>query len=598
MANRKSPSRIFPAAVAVSATILIPVLAQAKPQCDLPESGLPELEKAERLCQAVMPDSRSRCKGFLSELAAIEEPSLDQALALAFGQVMAARIDGELRPPFGQPAETHCLDCGTCQRIRLGHSRPDWPLFSGLEVLKPFVDAAPDDPMLLKTYASFYLGLGGARVRGEDLLGGDEYMELLRRVLALDPACSSAAYRLAQNARSYLDIGRADDEEDINRYLTHGYEHSEGMWKLLFAYEKYLSLDKNAPEADAFHAQVAADVGSRHMLVDDDPAWRLEIPSWHQALLLDRTANLHLGQWAASEPDEEQNGPAEDQYLTLGYEHSPGTWELLVVLSNYESLREDDPEEAEAYRAQMAAEFESRPMPLDAGNRAQSLKVLCDGSALKLRMEARCEAAVQEVVASDRRANVPLGADVLEAIDSLNGAAERGDFGDEGARHHEYLWQLLEAEPERHRSAEFYVVYSRTLRPTAGVEAEADALRRALDLDPRSGEIGLYLTGALKRVGRTAQELIEAEADAWRRYSELDPGDHEGARPSLAEALKNPERPKQEIQGVYRHVIANADDRSAKDLLPMDHYTARATQLLRCELGPIRPTDPPRSEVE
>ena len=179
-------------------------------------------------------------------------------------------------------------------------------------------------------------------------------------------------------------------------------------------------------------------------------------------------------------------------------------------------------------------------MPLDAENRAESLKVLCNGNALKLRMEARCRASVQELAARDRLENVPLGADVLEAIDSLNGVAENGDFGDEGTRHHERLRQLLEAEPEERRSAEFYVVYSRVLRPTAGVEAEADALRRALDLDPRSGEIGLYLTGALKRLGR----------------------------------------PTQEIEAVYRHVIANADDRSVKDMLPMDHYAARATEFL------------------
>ena len=514
MANRKSPSRNFPAAAAVSAAILITVFVQAKPRCELPETGLPELEKAERLCQAARPDSRSsRCRDFLSELAAVEEPSLDQALALAFGPVMDVPL-WDLEEDF------------------------EGAILAGREVLKPFVDAAPDDPMLLKTYAAFF---EGAHHRFEILVGGgggddvefEMYADLLRRVLALDPACGSAAHLLAGIA------AEADDDGDFNRYMTHGYEHSEGMWKLLFAFEKYMSLDSGT-EADAFRAQVAADVGSRHMLVeaDSDAAFDLEKAFMHQLPVLDRTLGFLIGLVWAEVPHDEHNGPAEEEYLTAGYEHSPGTWELLVVLSTYESLRDDQPGEAEAYRAQIAAEFESRTMPLDAANRAESLNLLCNGSALKLRMEARCESAVQEVVASDRLANAPLGADVLKAIDSLNGAAERGDFGDDGGRRHEHLRQLLEAEPEDHRSAGFYVVYSRVLRPTAGVEAEADALRRALDLDPYSGEIGLYLNGALKRLGQ----------------------------------------PTQEIEAVYHHVVANADERSAKDGL--GHYAAKATRLL------------------
>lgn len=511
IANRETATRIVrAAAVAVSTVVLtLPVLAQLKPRCELPETGLPELEKAERLCQAIMPDSRDRCNDFLSELATIEQPSLDQAFALAFGPAMLG-----MAPQMG---EVKALQGGVADHV----SEFGGPFLAGREVLKPFVDAAPDDPMLLKTFAFFHF-----------MDDDGKYSDLLRRVLALDPTCGSAALELVVLA---LD---ADDEEDANRYLTHGYEHSKGMWKLVFANWKHWLLDDaGAPEADAFRTQVAADVGSRHILVEGYDA---ELLLARQRIVLDRVFGFTFGQWVAEWPDTEHNGQAEKEHPPAGYQLSLGTWELLVIFEKYKSLRDDLPEEAEAYRAQIASEFKSRPMPLDAENRAESLDVLCNGNALKLRMEARCQAAVQELAARDRRENVPLGADVIEAIDSLSGVAENGDFGEEGARYQERLRQLLEAEPKERRSAEFYVVYSRVLRPTAGIEAEADALRRALDLDPRSGEIGLYLTGALKRLGR----------------------------------------PRQEIEGVYRHVIANADDRSVKDMLPADHYAARATEFL------------------
>ncbi len=515
----ESPTAIFRAArvaaVAVSVLILtLPVLAQRQARCDLQETGLPELEKAERLCQAVMPDSRARCGDFLSDLAAIENPSLDQALALAFGQVAAARV-GAVE---GAIAEAD---------------------MSGRAVLKPFVNAAPDDPMLLSTYASFH---------SHDV---DTYTELLRRVLTLDPTCRPAAFWLAVYA----------GDEDHNRqgleYLTHGYEHSEGMWKLLFAFMKYQFLHFSPAEAEAFRAQVAADVGSRHILAEGDEAPELYSALMRQIQALDRVSRLRfeLGEFRG---DDEHNGRS-DEHLTVEYEHSEGTWELLVAFWNYESLRHSDqPADAEAFRAQVAADLASRHLPLDMENRAESLNLLCNGHALKLRLEVRCHAAIEELVARDRLADVPLGADLLEAIDSLNSAAEDGDFGDDGGSYHERLRELLEAEPEQHRSAEFYVVYSRVLRPTAGVEAEAEALRHALDLDPRSGEIGLYLAGAGKRAG-------------W---------------------------PTRQINDLYHHVIANADDRSFKEGMPADHYAARATRLMN-ELEGVEGEGNPRTgEVE
>ena len=470
------------------------------PRCDLPDTGLPDLQQTERLCQGITPDSRIQCRTLLNDLSAIENPSLGQALALAFGQVAAARLEQ--------------IDSEITKASKAGRA-----------VLKPFLDAAPDDPMLLRAYASLH---------SDDV---DLYAELLRRVLALDPACSSAAFWL-----SVITLGASDEHPSgkVAEYLTHGYEHSEGMWKLLFAFMKYQQfLDLSSAEAEAFRAQVAADVGSRHMLWVGDEAPELYWALMRQVTALDRISRLWFGLEEIPD-DDEHNRQAED-HLTFEYKHSEGTWELLVAFWKYESLRRlDQSEEAEAFRAQVAADWALRQLPLDVENRAKSLSLLCNGNALKLRLEARCAAAVRELVASDRLAVVPLGADLLGAIDSLNSAAEDGTFGDDGARCHQRLRQMLEAEAEQHRSAEFYVVYSRVLRPTAGVEAEAEALHRALDLDPRSGEIGLYLAGAHKRGG-------------W---------------------------PAQKIGGIYRHVIANADDRSFDQGMPADHYAARATQLL------------------
>lgn len=487
-----------PIAVAVVVLVALPSLAQPKPRCQLSEAGLPEFKEAHRLCQATT-DSRIRCSHFLNELVSAEELSFDQALALAFGRATAARLDGV----DSEIAEAN---------------------LAGRQLLKPFVDAAPDDPMLLRAYAIFHL---------DEI---DLYAELLGRVLALEPTCSAAAFWLA--------IMGASDDEAHNRqaaaYLNHGYEHSSGMWKLLFAFLKYQFLSHSAPEAEAFRTQVAADAGSLHVLADGDLAPELYWALLRQVEMLDPIFSpLVLGPWPVGfGNDDESNRPTD---LTVDYQHSPGTWELLVAFWKYRLLQRDQPEQAEAYRAQVAADMESRHMPLDVENRGESLKVLCNGSALKLRLQARCVDAVEKLAAGDRLANVPLGADVLQAIVSLNAAAEEGDLGDDGAMRRRHWRQLLEAEPARYRSAQFYVVYSQVLRRTTGVEAEVEALRRALDLDPRSGEIGLYLTGALKRAGRPARE----------------------------------------IKDVYRHVMANADGRTVKERKPADYYAARAVQLMR-----------------
>ncbi len=397
-------SQPTPAAAAALAVLLsLAALAQPKPRCELPETG--PYEKAGRLCMDGMPDSRTQCLDFLAELSSIEDRSLDQALALAFGRAFAAGFEDD---HDGAIAKTDQ---------------------DGRRVLKPFVDATPDDPMLLRAYSSFYID------------DWDQYWALLRRVLALDPACSWAAFSLSDS------LGRSDDDAhqlESSKYLTHGYRYSEGTWKLLFAYQKH------------------------------------------------------------------------------------------------EELKRSRPEDAEAFRAQVAADMRLRDLPLDAESRADSMEVLCNGNALKLRLETYCADAIEVLAARDRRENGALGMDVLEAVGMIAGAAEKGELGDDGAHHPKRWRQLLEAEPERRRSARFYVIYSRLLRPTAGVDAEVGALRRALDIDPRSGKIGLYLTAALKRAGR-------------------------------------PEQAKE----VYRHIIANADGRAVEEGMPADYYAERAAQYLR-----------------
>ncbi len=402
------------AAAALAVLLSLAALAQPKPRCELPETG--PYGKAVRLCMNDMPDSRPHCRNFLDELASIEDRSIDQALALAFGRAFAAAFEDDYDGEVAKADQ------------------------AGREMLKPFVDATPDDPTLLKAYAFFYLD------------DWEQYWAMLRRVLALDPACSWAAFSLSDS------LGRSDDDAhrlESSKYLTHGYRYSEGTWKLLFAYRKH------------------------------------------------------------------------------------------------EKLKRSRPEDAEAFRAQVAADMRLRDLPLDAESRADSMEVLCNGNALELRLEAYCADAIEVLAARDRRENGALGVDVLEAVGMIAGAAEEGELGDDGARHQRRWRQLLEAEPERRRSARFYVIYSRLLRPTAGVDAEVGALRRALDMDPRSGEIGLYLTAALKRAGR-------------------------------------PEQAKE----VYRHIIANADDRAVEDGKPADYYAERAAQYLReLEAGEHRRTE-------
>lgn len=395
---------------AVAAALLpLAALAQSRWPCELPNTG--PYEKAGALCEAGAPgSSHNQCDDYLAELASIEDRSLDEALALAFGRMFATGFEEDIN---AKQAEAQ---------------------LTGRDVLRPFVDRAPDNPMVVYAYSYFHL------------LEEEKLVALLRKVLRLDPTCSVAAHYLSEIAgRNKAYEGNEAYDEDVVEYLTHGYRHSEGTWKLRFAHDKY--------------------------------------------------------QWLMSK-----------------------------------SRRE-----AEVFRAQVAADMEAQEFPLGPGSRAGSLDVLCSRNALRLRLETACEQAIRELAGRDRMANTPLGDDVLEAVDAFAAIAEEGELGDDGTKYHQMLLELLGAELEGLRTAQFYVVYSRVLRPLTGHDAEADALRRALDLDPRSGKIGLYLSGALRKAGS----------------------------------------PRHAIAEVYRHVIANSDERAVDEGLPADYYVEYAVNYLR-----------------
>ena len=262
------------ATAVVSVLISLGTLAQSGTSpCDLPDTG--PYEKAGRLCDGAMPGtSRSQCHDHLAELAAIEDPSLDEALALAYGRSFAA--------PFEEDIEAAQAEAE----------------LAGREVLKPFMELTPENPMVVYAYAYFHM------------LEEEHYRTLLRKTLTLDPTCGSAAFFLSRT------MGASDDETDIEesaKYLTHGYEHSEGTWKLLFARRKYERLIyRSAEEAEAFRDQVAADMALREFPLDPENrarslevlcngnglSLRLDAPcekAIHELAGRDRHANAPLG---------------------------------------------------------------------------------------------------------------------------------------------------------------------------------------------------------------------------------------------------------------------------------------------------------------
>lgn len=176
------------------AATMFPLFALADdlvPSCMSPETG--PNAKVTLLCMVEMPNSPSQCHDYLDELVSIENRSVEQTLALAFGGAFASQFED---------------DVGAVAKAEL----------AGRELLRPLVDAAPNNAMLLYAYSSFY--------------HGDEeyYRTLLRRVLTLDPACTRAAFWLSDS------LGRSEDDatrEESMRYLQLGYDHAKGARRLL-----------------------------------------------------------------------------------------------------------------------------------------------------------------------------------------------------------------------------------------------------------------------------------------------------------------------------------------------------------------------------
>ena len=400
-------------AMALAALLSCAAVAQSKSPCELPETG--PYEETGQLCDGGMPGtSRSQCHDRLAELAAIEDPSVDEALALAYGRSFAASFELSSDPSAYDAAKAEAQ-------------------VAGREVLKPFVDAAPNDPMLLYAYASFH---HDDQVR---------YRELLRKAVAIDPTCTWAAYSL------YESLTRGDDEpteamiDESIMYLEHGYEHAEGTEKLSFARK------------------------------------------------------------------------------------------------THRALRYRRPDDADTFRERVAADMAALELSLDADNRTRSLELLCHGNGLRVRLEVPCWNAISELARRDRLANAPLADDVLDAVSSLARVARYGELGDESMAYLERLQQLLEAEPDWQRTADFYALYSRIVVTTIGYDAQADALRRALELAPRDGGIGLSLAQALNRAGQPAYIIRE----------------------------------------VYQHVIDNAEDRTAEGGYSAEDYAETAAEHLR-----------------
>ena len=392
-----------------AASAILLFTAAAQPRCMPPEFG--PYKEAERLCGIEMPDSHDQCRTFLGELAAMETRSSEQAIALAYGRTFMVVAGGNSDDRESELAKANA---------------------AGREVLKPFVDANPDDPMLLLAYADLHID------------DQDASRALLDRVLELEPSCGDAAVSLVLSLEG----------SEALKYLAHGYAYSQHTRKLWFAVRKYEALlDRYWPETDA----------------------------------------------------------------------------------------------AEAFLQQVAVDM--RDLRLDSKNRATTAEMLCSANGLeKLRLQTHCIEAIETLLARDRHAHAPLGDDVLEALATV--AVEVG--AGVPAERLAHWRQMLEAEPEPLRTARFYVVYAQLHYAAGSFEAEAEALRRALALDPQNGKIGLYLSGALERIGRP-----------------------------------------DEAKEVYRHVVANADRRAVEEGYAADFYATEAAGRLREleEEDNVRPTE-------
>ena len=198
--------------------------------CEIELAGA--YEEAVLLCGDGMPESKPRCQRLLRALAGIDSPTREQRLALAWGRSYAAAHEEDYA--IREQADTATRD-----------------------ELRALADDYPNDPVVVRALAAF-----------ED--DEERRVALLRRTLALDPGCTSAAFFLAWALASRdTDAGR----EEAGEVRMQGYVHAaDPSWKLHFASLIYQqSLYDGKPEAArAFRSRVLGDMALASLPFDAD----------------------------------------------------------------------------------------------------------------------------------------------------------------------------------------------------------------------------------------------------------------------------------------------------------------------------------------
>ncbi len=204
--------------------------------CEIEFAGA--YKEAMLLCEDGLPGSKPRCQRLLRTLAEIDNPTREQRLALALGRSSAASFTALQEKDFA------ILDQAN---------------IATRDELRALADDYPNDPAVVYALVGF-----------ED---DEERNEaLLRRTLALDPGCTSAAYFLAE----VLESGDTDDaerEEEAGEVRMQGYVHAtDPSWKFLFAAMIYRrSLYDGKPEAaSAFRSRVLDDMALASLPFDAD----------------------------------------------------------------------------------------------------------------------------------------------------------------------------------------------------------------------------------------------------------------------------------------------------------------------------------------
>lgn len=268
---------------------------------------------------------------------------------------------------------------------------------------------------------------------------------LFRRVLDLKPTCVEAAYLLSVR---YADMGYALSDKELYAHLVtaqgydlHAYEYSTGHAKFVYA-NRYMYRSKEVIE------------------------------------------------------------------IEIELQTDPGDY--LYYYSQYDD-RVD--ELYSAFRERVVNDMNLHSLPLDEDHRADTLDLICDPMVLTLDLEDICFSAIMELADRDAKAGRPLGVDLLRNIGPLAEAILSspatlqlvyrtydidGDFG-EGANYIVFFRDLLDREPEKHRSSPlFYETYGAVV----GITRRLEMYRKAWELDPNSGRLGMMVGDLLRRLER------------------------------------------------------------------------------------------------